>query len=122
MQADSLRQPSLQTLRPCCRYQAALGFQDAAKECLLKRVRALGGAGWQASQDAFEAYAQASTALCEAYLQVHPGSRAEGSGEQRAAASNGGPVHSPGSSAVLQPQPGLACGTLRAISCGCCRA
>ncbi len=52
------------------RYQTAVGYAEAAKECLLKRVRALGGAGWQASQEAFETYAQASAALCESYLQV----------------------------------------------------
>ena len=59
------------TSPPCRRYQAALGFAEAARECLLKRVRALGGAhAWQASEAGFEAYAQASLALCEAYLQV----------------------------------------------------
>ena len=47
-----------------------MGFPDAAKECLLKRVRALGGAGWQVSQDKFETYARASLALCRAYLQA----------------------------------------------------
>lgn len=52
------------------RFQTALGYPDAAKECLLKRVRALGGAGWAAGADGFETYAHASEALCEAYLQV----------------------------------------------------
>ncbi|KAL4448097.1 hypothetical protein ABPG75_005316 [Micractinium tetrahymenae] len=62
------------------RYQTALGYPDAAKECLLKRVRALGGAGWQASQEAFAGYAQASAALCEAHLQA---AEAGGAGAQR---------------------------------------
>lgn len=61
--------PTLPQPQPS-RYQTAAGYPDAAKECLLKRVRALGGAGWQASQEAFETYAQASAALCESYLQV----------------------------------------------------
>ncbi|PSC75849.1 tetratricopeptide repeat 27-like protein [Micractinium conductrix] len=52
------------------RFQTALGYPDAAKECLLKRVRALGGAGWAAGADGFETYAHASEALCEAYLQA----------------------------------------------------
>lgn len=62
--------PQTHTLLPMCRYQTAIGYPDAAKECLLKRVRALGGAGWQASLEGFEAYAHASAALCRAYLQV----------------------------------------------------
>lgn len=33
-------------------------------------MRALGGTGWQASREGFEAYAAASAALCRAYLQV----------------------------------------------------
>lgn len=52
-----------------------MGYPDAAKECLLKRVRALGGAGWQGSREGFATYAGASEALCRAYLQVW---RAEG--------------------------------------------
>lgn len=59
-----------QSLHTPSRYQAALGRPDAAKECLLKRVRALGGAGWQASRERFATYAGASEALCRAYLQV----------------------------------------------------
>lgn len=55
------------------RYQTAIGYPDAAKECLLKRVRALGGAGWQSSADGFRTYAAASLALCRAYLQVSAG-------------------------------------------------
>jgi hypothetical protein len=47
-----------------------MGHPDAAKECLLKRVRALGGSAWQASADAFKTYAEASAALCRAYLQA----------------------------------------------------
>lgn len=47
-----------------------MGYPDAAKECLLKRVRALGGSAWQASPDAFQTYAEASAALCRAYLQA----------------------------------------------------
>lgn len=33
-------------------------------------MRALGGSGWQASTEAFETYAEASLALCRAYLQA----------------------------------------------------
>lgn len=36
-------------------------------------MRALGGAGWQASADGFRTYAAASLALCRAYLQVGGG-------------------------------------------------
>ena len=65
--------PPSHPLPPPCRYQAAIGYPDAAKECLLKRVRALGGAGWQASEEGFQTYAAASLALCRAYLQVGAG-------------------------------------------------
>ena len=53
-----------------CRFQTVMGHPEAARECLLKRVRALGGTGWQGSQETFETYAHASLALCRAYLQV----------------------------------------------------
>ena len=69
-----------QHVPPLCRFQTGMGYPDAAKECLLKRVRALGGAGWQASQDKFETYAHASLALCRAYLQA---AQAGGSDAQR---------------------------------------
>lgn len=51
------------------RFYTATGQVDAAKECLLKRVRALQGAGWQQDQSAFEQFASASLDLCKSYLE-----------------------------------------------------
>lgn len=61
-----------------------MGYPDAAKECLLKRVRALGGSGWQASAEGFAAYAAASLALCRAYLQARLGGGCAGLAVQEA--------------------------------------
>lgn len=56
--------------RCCCRYYAAVGQAEAARECLLKRVRALAGRGWQQQEEGFKAFAHASLQLCRNYLQV----------------------------------------------------
>lgn len=71
---------------PLRRFQSAIGFPDAAKECLLKRVRALGGAGWQSSADGFRTYAAASLALCNAYLQVGCGRGSKATSDMSASA------------------------------------
>ncbi|GAB4823953.1 hypothetical protein N2152v2_010999 [Parachlorella kessleri] len=52
------------------RYYAATGQPEAARECLLKRVRALQGRGWQQDEQAFQAFAGASLQLCSSYLEV----------------------------------------------------
>eukprot|EP00887_Chlorella_sp_A99_P004614 scaffold4.g4614.t1 len=68
----------------CCALPAAAcastGQPEAATECLLKRVRALSGAGWQRDAAAFEEYASALLQLCRAYLKAAAAAGAAGGG------------------------------------------
>lgn len=50
------------------RYYSAIGEKDAAGECLMKRVRALQGGASSDDAAAFQAYAEACTALARAHL------------------------------------------------------
>ncbi|CAG9462955.1 unnamed protein product [Pedinophyceae sp. YPF-701] len=66
-------------------YWEAVGELKSAKECHLKRVRGLQGRAWKKETGAFEAFAEASIAMCEGQLAAAAADRAVAKRELSAA-------------------------------------